>query len=147
MKKGTLSPLRTVHDVSRVSQLVLCALTVEDKVCHHQGHQRALGVVQEESIAEPALGLETRTLFTFFVLLGCKVRREMFGEVFGDESRLGKDQWLRSSRRRYANDGGFAQRVHLLQLGRCKHLGCALVDLNAEVDVALFKKPYKALGS
>jgi hypothetical protein len=122
-------------------------LTAENEVGDHQSHQRALSIVHEEAVTQPFFSLETRSFLAILVFLGCEVRSKVVGQVLGDKTRLGKDQRISSTRSGDADYGRFAQRVNLLQLGRCEHFGGALEDFDVVVDIAFFEKPDEALSS
>lgn len=122
-------------------------LTAENKVGDHQSHQRALSVMHEKAIAQPFFSFKARSLLAILVLLGCKVRSKVFGQVFSNEARFGKGQRITSTRSGDFDDGRFAQRVDFLELGGCEHFGGALEDFNVVVDITFFEEPDEALGS
>jgi hypothetical protein len=122
-------------------------LTAENKVGDHQSHQRTLSIVHEEVVAQPLFSLKTRSLLTVLVFFGCEVRSKVVGQVLGDEARLGEHQGVGSPRSSDFNDGRFAERVYLLQLGRCLHFGGALEDFDVIVDTAFLKEPDETLSS
>jgi hypothetical protein len=122
-------------------------LTAENEIGNHQSHQRTLSIVHKEVVAQPLFGLETRSLLAILVLFRCKVRSKVIGQVLGDEARLGKHQGIGSTRSSDFDDGRFAQRVYLLQLGRCLHFGRTLENLNIVVDTAFFEQPDETLSS
>jgi hypothetical protein len=123
------------------------SLTAENEVGDHQSHQRALSIVHEEMVTQPFFSLKTRSFLAILVFLGCEVRSKVIGQVLGDETRLGKDQRIGSARSGDADYRRLAQRVNLLQLGRCKHFGGALEDFDVVVDIAFFQEPDEALSS
>jgi hypothetical protein len=122
-------------------------LTAENEIGDHQSHQRALSIVHEEVVAQPLFGLESGSLLAILVFLGCEVRSKVIGQVLGDESRLSKHQGIGSTRSSDFDDGRFAQRVYLLQLGRCLHFGSTLENFDVIVDTAFFEEPDETLSS
>jgi len=103
--------------------------------------------MQEKVVTDPLFSLETRSFLAILVSLGSQVRSKVLGQVFSDETRFGEDQRVCSTRSSDANDRRFAQRMHLLQLGRCEHFRCTLEDFDVVVDIAFLEKPDEALGS
>jgi len=97
------------------------------------------------AITEPALRLLTHTVLAVGITLGNQVRSKVLGKVLGNQSRLCEDNLL-SSGCFDADDGGFAERVNLLELG-VRSLLEALVGLDLVVDLAFFEEPDDALGS
>lgn len=122
-------------------------LTAENEIGDHQRHQRALSIMHEEVITQPLFSLKTRSLLSILVFLGCEVGSKIVGQVLGNETRLGKHQRIGSTRSGDLDDGRFAQRMYLLQLGRCLHFGGTLENFNIVVDTTFFEEPDEALSS
>lgn len=71
----------------------------------------------------------------------------MVDEVLDDETRLREDQGLGvGGAGRDADEGRFAQRVDLFELGRREHV-LPLVGFEAVADWELFEEPEDALGA
>ena len=71
---------------------------------------------------------------------------EVVDEVLDDEAGFGEDEGLGSRGGFDAHEGGFAQRVDLLQLRGREH-GLALVGFEGVGQLQLFEEPEDALGA
>lgn len=72
----------------------------------------------------------------------------MLGEVLGDQAALRKDDVWSASGGLDGDDGGFAERVDLLELGRSEmSFGISVEDGNLVGDGELGEEPENALGA
>lgn len=75
-----------------------------------------------------------------------ELRSEMLDQVFDDRARFGEDQGLRGVRGLDAQDGEFAQRVHVLE-GGGRETVFALVGFEGVGEVEVFEEEEDALGA
>ena len=71
---------------------------------------------------------------------------KMVDQVLGHEPRLGKYERIWGIRGFDGEDGGFAERVHVLEFRGCKHV-LAFVGLDGVVYFGFFEEPEDALGA
>lgn len=71
---------------------------------------------------------------------------EVVAEILGESARLGKYERFRVGSRLNGDDWRLAQRMYLLQFGRCQFVFRSLVEFHIVVEAfALFQKPYDTL--
>lgn len=118
-------------------------LTVENKVHDQRWHETAFGVVHVIPVSEPAFGFHARAFFALCITLWREVRREMLGEVLGDQAGLGKNDRFFS---RYFDpyNRRLTERMNLLELRICTLLG-SFEDLDIVGDLAFFEQPDNTL--
>lgn len=121
-------------------------LTAEQDLNQRQRHQAPLRIMHIISIPQPRLGLSADLPFLpLRIPPRDEPPAEVVAQILDDHARLREDQRPRGGWRLDGDDGGFAERVDLLELRRSEVVLPELVDLEVVGQVQLLEQPEDAL--
>lgn len=122
--------------------------TVQQQPNHQIRHHAPLGIMHEIPVPDPGLRLPAHPAFggALRVPRRRELRSEILDQVFDDRARFGEDQGLWGVRGLDAQDGEFAQRVHVLE-GAGRETVFALVGFEGVGEVEVFEEEEDALGA
>lgn len=122
--------------------------TIQQQPNHQIRHHAPLGIMHEIPVPDPGLRLPAHPAFggALRVPRRRELRSEILDQVFDDRARFGEDQGLWGVRGLDAQDGEFAQRVHVLE-GAGRETVFALVGFEGVGEVEVFEEEEDALGA